>query len=246
MQHRRADTPAGRDCKDCDSCRIARAAARTLSRTIMESAASPSPDTGPEHRLRLSDILRDLCDESHARETLGEILERFGRRAFGALLFVFAGPNLLPLPPGSSTLLGLPLALFTPQLAAGVKTPWLPARLKARQFDMGPLRSVFGALLPWVEKIEKVSRARLTFLFGPVGDRLIGAVCTLLAFILMLPLPGGNLLPAAAISVFGMALIQRDGLLALAGYGIAGFSLTVLGLAAGLIHRLLTQIISGA
>lgn len=205
----------------------------------MEPAPAPA-----EHHQRLSDILRDLCAEDHAHETLGAILQRFGRRAFGALLFVFAGPNLLPLPPGSSTVLGLPLMLFSPQLAVGVRTPWLPAGLRRRPFDMGGLRGTFRTLLPWVERVEHVSRARLTFLFGPVGDRLIGLVCTLLSFILMLPLPGGNLLPAAAIAVFGIALIQRDGLLALVGYGIAGFSLTVLGLAAGLIHRLVVQIVA--
>ena len=205
--------------------------------------SAPPPD--PEHRLSLSDILQDLCDESHASETLSELLNRFGRRAFGPLMFVFAAPNLLPLPPGASTFLGAPLVLFTPQLAAGVETPWLPRSWRDRPFDMRALRGGFQRLLPGVERIERVSSARLTFLFGPVGDRLIGAVCTLLAFILMLPLIGGNLLPAATISVFAIALVQRDGLLALLGYVLAAVSFGVLALAAGIIHRGFISLVSG-
>ena len=189
--------------------------------------SAPPPD--PEHRQSLSEILQDLCDESHASETLSELLDRFGRRAFGPLLFVFAAPNLLPLPPGASTFLGAPLVLFTPQLAAGVETPWLPRAWRDRPFDMHALRGGFQRLLPLVGRIEHVSRA----------------VCTLLAFILMLPLVGGNLLPAAAISVFAIALIQRDGLLALLGYLLAAVSLGVLALAAGIIHRGIVSLVSG-
>lgn len=195
--------------------------------------------------MSLSEILRDLCDLSHDREDLGALIARFGRRAFGALLFLLAAPNLLPLPPGSSTFLGAPLLLFAPQLALGVTSPWMPPALSRRRLDMHGLRGAFLRLIPWVEAVERVSTARLTFLFGPVGDRLMGVCCTVLAFVLMLPLPLGNLLPAAAISVFALALLQRDGVLALVGYGLTVVSLGVLALAGGAIHRLFMAVMSG-
>ena len=188
--------------------------------------------------MSLSEIIRDLCDLSHETEDFGALIGRFGRRAFGALLFLFAAPNLLPLPPGSSTFLGAPLLLFAPQLALGVTSPWMPASLRAQHLDMAVLRGAFLKLLPWVERVERVSTARLTFLFGPMGDRMIGVCCTVLAFVLMLPLPLGNLLPALAISLFAVALLQRDGVFALAGYVATAASLGVLALAAGVIHRL--------
>jgi hypothetical protein len=199
----------------------------------------------PERRMSLSEILRDLCDLSHETEDFGSLTARFGRRAFGALLFLFAAPNLLPLPPGSSTFLGAPLLLFAPQLALGVPSPWLPARLRGRRLDMGVLRGVFLRLIPRVEQVERISTARLTFLFSPLGDRIIGVCCTVLAFVLMLPLPLGNLLPAVAISLFALALMQRDGALALAGYVATAVSLGVLALAAGVIHRLFIVAMSG-
>jgi hypothetical protein len=187
----------------------------------------------PDGTQRISSVLRELCADADGRSTIGEIVERFGRRAFGALLFVFSTPNLLPLPPGSSTVLGAPLVLLAPQVAMGVQSPWLPAFVHHHEVSGADLSRTFGRLLPWVERIERVSQPRLAFLFGPVGDRVIGAVCTLLALVLVLPIPFGNLLPAAAVAVLSFALVQRDGVLALLGHLLALASLGVLVLTAG-------------
>lgn len=181
----------------------------------------------------LSEILRELCAED--RITVGEIIDRFGRRAFGALLFIFSTPNLLPLPPGSSTILGAPLILLSPQVAIGVHAPWLPRFVDDREISGADLNRFFGRLLPAVERFEKVSRPRLSFLFGSVGDRLLGLVCSLLAFVLILPIPFGNLLPALTIGVLAFSLVQRDGVFALLGYALAAVSAGVLFLAADVV-----------
>lgn len=186
-----------------------------------------------DHHEPLSAILRALCAED--RITVGEIIDRFGRRAFGALLFIFSTPNLLPLPPGSSTVLGAPLVLLAPQVALGVHAPWLPRFVDDREISGADLDRFFGRLLPAVERFEKVSRPRLSFLFGGVGDRLLGVVCSLLAFVLILPIPFGNLLPALTIGVLAFSLVQRDGVFALLGYGLAAASAFVLFLAADVV-----------
>lgn len=175
----------------------------------------------------LTEILRDLCD-GDGEVTIGEIVEAFGRRAFGALLFVFSVPNLLPLPPGSSTILGAPLVLLAPQVAIGVRHPWLPKKLKARKLSRRDLAKAFDRLIPWLDRIEQASRPRLTWMFGPVGDRLIGLASTLLALVLILPIPFGNMLPAATVGVLSLALIQRDGILAIIGYALFAASVGVL------------------
>jgi hypothetical protein len=51
-------------------------------------------------------------------------------------------------------------------------------------------------------------------MFGRFGEMTIGFVCSLLAAVLILPIPLGNLLPATAIAALALSLIQRDGLLA--------------------------------
>ena len=190
----------------------------------------------------LSQMLTDLCEDPREAVTLGEIVRSFGRRALGALLFVFAVPNLLPLPPGSSTILGAPLMLLSPQVAMGVRGPWLPRALRERSIKTGDLRIFLQRFIPTLEKIERASRPRLTFLFGPVGDTVIGVICTLLAFVLILPIPLGNLLPAFTIGTLALALFQRDGVIALVGYLSAAVSagLLVVGFSAVVlaVHKL--------
>ena len=193
------------------------------------------PDRKSAPPQSLSALIRGLCATPDQKIAIGEIIDIFGRRAFGALLFIFAIPNLLPLPPGSSTILGAPLLLLSPQVALGIHAPWLPRFLEDRQVTGAELAKAFGKLLPWIERVERVSRPRLSFMFGAVGDRLIGLVCFLLSFVLILPIPLGNLLPALTIGVFGFSLVQRDGLLAMAGYVLAAISVGLLVLSAGVV-----------
>ncbi len=89
-----------------------------------------------------------------------------------------------------------------------------------------------------------MSRPRLSFLFGSVGERAIGLVCTLLALVLILPIPLGNILPAVAVSVLSLALVQRDGALAIFGYLLAGLSGSILVFAASLIAGAAHHVIS--
>jgi hypothetical protein len=182
----------------------------------------------PERRQPLSAILLDICDDPDPVVTVGEIVHRFGRRAFGALLFFFSAPNWLPLPPGSSTFLALPLVLLTPQVAVGVQGPWLPRFIDDREMKRADLAKGVRKLVPTLQRIEKVSRPRLLWMFGPVGDRAIGLTAFLLSLVLLLPIPLGNMAPAAAIAAFGLAMVQRDGALALIGYVITAISLGLL------------------
>jgi hypothetical protein len=168
-------------------------------------------------------------------------MERFGGRAMGALLLVFGIACTLPLPPGGTTIFGAPLVLLAPQLMIGSRAPWLPARMRAQSIATADLRRGLPRVLRWLKRIEAVSRPRLLFLFGGWGHRAIGLVCTMLALVLILPIPLGNMLPAAAVSVLSLSLVQRDGLLALFGYALAVLSGGVLVLAANLIARGLTQ-----
>ncbi|MDP1630499.1 MAG: exopolysaccharide biosynthesis protein [Caulobacter sp.] len=176
----------------------------------------------------LSDLLREISDDTDPVVTVGDIVRRLGPRSFGALLFVFSAPNWLPLPPGSSTFLAAPLVLLAPQIALGVSRPWLPRFVDARRLEREHLAKALRKLIPVLERVEMVSRPRLVFLFGPIGDRVIGVTVTLLALVLLLPIFLGNMGPAAAIAAFGLALVQRDGLLALAGYAITAGSTALL------------------
>lgn len=202
----------------------------------MAAPIDPSHDDDTDEDTRLSQILRAICAAPEPLE-IGQVAERLGRRSFGVMLFLFSTPNLLPLPPGSSTVLGAPLVLLSPQVAVGRRAPWLPRAVARRKLTPGALAVLNDRLIPLVERIERVSKPRLGFMFGSVGDRLIGLVCTVLSLLLILPVPFGNFLPAAAVGALAFSLVQRDGLLTLMGYALTAASASVLALAASVVWR---------
>jgi hypothetical protein len=184
---------------------------------------------------KLSDVIEGFGEDTRPVLTVGQMLEQFDSRAFGAMLLVFGLLNCLPLPPGSSTILSLPILLLAPQIAWGSDIPWLPRKLIEHPLKRDDMRGLFRRLTPIVRRMELVTRPRLEILFGPVGERAIGVVCTLLAMVLVLPIPLGNLAPGATVAVLALSLLQRDGLLALLGYLMAGVSVGLLVVSAGVV-----------
>ena len=63
----------------------------------------------------------------------------------------------------------------------------------------------------------------------------MGGVCTVLAVVLILPIPLGNVLPSLTIATLSLGLTQRDGVVGLAGYGLAAASVGVLALTFGAV-----------
>jgi hypothetical protein len=183
----------------------------------------------------LTAVIEGFGEDTRPVLTVGQMLEQFDSRAFGAMLLVFGLLNCLPLPPGSSTILSLPILLLAPQIAWGSDIPWLPRKLIEHPLKRDDLRGLFRRLTPIVRRMELVTRPRLEILFGPVGERLIGVVCTLLALVLVLPIPLGNLAPGATVAVLALALLQRDGLLLLLGYLMAAVSVGLLVVSAGVV-----------
>ncbi len=72
-------------------------------------------------------------------------------------------------------------------------------------------------------------RPRLHLLTLGIAERVLGAVCALLAFLLILPIPLGNLLPALSILLIALGLIESDGLCAMAGTLLGAISWLLLG-----------------
>lgn len=80
---------------------------------------------------------------------------------------------------------------------------------------------MIGKATPWLAKAEKLLKPRLSFLTRPPFEQGIGLICLLLPIILFLPIPFGNNLPALAICLFALALLERDGLAAVVGVVVA-------------------------
>lgn len=184
--------------------------------------------TEPAKAASVSQLLELIGARPAKKVSVADILEAFGDRAFGALMFVFAAPLVLPMPPGVSAILGAPLAFITAQWMLGRRTLWLPKAVLNRTMSMSDFRGLTGKLAPYLERIERRLRPRLTFMYNRVGDRVIGAMCFLLAIIVFLPIPFGNMLPSFAIAAFAIGAAERDGVVAMIGWVAAIISFLVL------------------
>ncbi len=185
----------------------------------------------------LSQILTTIaCDETRHRISVGDLVDTFGNRAWGALIFIFAAPNVLPVVvPGLSAILGAPLLFLTWQLATGRPYPWLPAIIRTRSFRRGDFQRLVERVAPWLQRVERMVRPRVFMLTEPLAERLIGGVALALAVILFLPIPFGNMLPALALALFALGILERDGVAVLAGLLSAIVSAT---LVAGVLYGL--------
>ena len=189
---------------------------------------------GETQPLDLSRLLAQICaGKPEDRLKLSEFSALLRDRAWGGLLLIFALINILPLPPGTTTITGLPLIILTAQMAAGRATPWFPRRMDERGVAKGDVARLVTKMLPWERRVERVLKPRLTGLTKHRAARVIGAVSLLLSFILWLPIPLGNHAPAATMALFALALIYRDGVLVLLGAVATLISLALVSLTIG-------------
>ncbi len=180
----------------------------------LPAAAAPPRSDPPA---RLSDVLQSMAaDDGRQRIALADLLDALKGRAFGALMLIFAFPNILPSPPGLAGILGLPLLFLSAQMAMG-REPWLPAFIARRSLPRETFVTVFSRAAPWVARAERMLRHRIGVLtWGPMQQAL-GMVCLILAILLMLPVPFGNMAPSIAICIIGLGVLERDGVWVIAG-----------------------------
>ncbi|MUZ63834.1 exopolysaccharide biosynthesis protein [Agrobacterium vitis] len=177
--------------------------------------------------LPLSQILFRIAeDETRARVSIGDIFEALGDRAFGALILIFALPNIVPTPPGTSAITGAPLVFLAAQLMLGWQ-PWLPGWITKRSLARADFSAIVARIVPWLARGERLLKPRFGLLVRGPAENLLGIMAFILAIILALPIPLGNILPAIALSLFAFALLEKDGLYALAGSVVFLLSIVV-------------------
>ena len=151
--------------------------------------------------------------------SLKSIIEAVESRSFGPLLLL---PGLILFSPLSGiptvpTTMGLFTLLISLQLIFWRQALWLPRWLLYRNIP----RTRLEQSLRWLHKpariIDRVLKPRLTFLVRGVGVYVIAVTCTVIA--LSLPIMEFVLFSASSaglvLTIFGLSLSARDGLLAL-------------------------------
>ncbi len=151
--------------------------------------------------------------------TLSDLLDLAGERTFGFLFVLLSFPSALPIPaPGYSVPFGIAMVLLAGQLLLGREKPWFPNSWRNHGFEVNNVRQVLKLGLPWLRRIELISRPRLTPVCNSLpGRTVIGLAIALMSISMMIPIPGTNTLPAMGIFVTGFGLLDNDGAISLGG-----------------------------
>jgi hypothetical protein len=176
----------------------------------------------PGRRVLLSAQLEELRREfSGSRATVSEVITLLEGRAYTMLMIVLALPFAPPASvPGSSTPLGLIIAVVAAQLALG-RLPWLPSRVLAWRLPA----AFFAKLIPLTERIVRVLERVLhprwpswteTSTVRSIHLLTVVAAAVLLALPILIPFT--NMLPGWAILLLACGLLERDGLFIFVGY----------------------------
>ena len=199
---------------------------------MVQMTSRPQPPPAREssrHGGKLSDILTEIAaDQARERISVADLAQVMSYRAYGALMLIFALPNVLPTPPGTSAVLGAPLIFLAAQFLLRRPTPWLPQVIAARSMSRGDFAAIVARAAPWLVRAERLLRPRLVFLTRPPCEQIIGGICLVLSVILFLPVPLGNILPALAICLFSLAILERDGVAALLGLATTVVAIAVI------------------
>lgn len=158
------------------------------------------------------------------RVSMQTLAEAHGPAAQGTWLLMMAVPCLLPVP-GVGTVLGMGLLALAVTMWRGQCADGLPARVATLEMSSTWARRVLKFLASAYGLAGRVARERL----GPLAQAdergWLAATVAVMAVLLVLPIPFGNLLPALALMLLGLGRVFRDGLLVALGLGTAALAL---------------------
>ena len=165
----------------------------------------------------LAERLRTITDRlPPGGVTLAEIRDLVGDDGLMLLTAFLTIVFMVPISiPGVSTVFGAAILLIGACRLFG-RTLWLPRRVERRAVSTERLRVAFSTGLVWVQRLERVSRpGRLRWLTGggligvlTNGGLVLGAVLLMMPFGLI---PLSNTLPAIALLLLAIGILQRDG-----------------------------------
>lgn len=179
---------------------------------------------GSEARGYVSSVLHGVAADISDRErvTLGDLIHRLGPSGFGLAMITLALPAMIPIPGPFGMITGGCLVLIACQMLIGCRRLALPHFLADRRVTADGVKAIITRALPWVKRLEAIVReGRWKSLTGRSSHVLVGIPVLLLAVVLALPIPFGNVGPVVSLLVIGLSLVARDGLALMVGLALS-------------------------
>ncbi|MEL6203425.1 MAG: exopolysaccharide biosynthesis protein [Pseudomonadota bacterium] len=179
-----------------------------------EEPVSEAVNALPKRPRALSTVLEDLAAKQEGPSvSVRAIRDALADRSFATFLLLTCLFNLLPFPPGSTLILGIPIIAVAIQMVCGRETVWLPKFFLNMSLNAKTFGKLTTVILPRMRKLERVIRPRYwPFATRRIAERNIGIIALLFGIFVFIPLPFTNWLPALAGAVCALALSERDGI----------------------------------
>lgn len=166
--------------------------------------------------------------------TLEAIVDVLGPRAFGPLILLAGVVTLAPLVgdiPGVPTTMGLLVLLTAGQLLVGRECFWLPDWMLRRSVEKRKLDVALARMRPVARFLDRFLRQRLEVFVDGVGLYVVAVLCIAIAALMpaMEFVPFSANAAGVALTVLGLSLTARDGLLVLVVLALTASGFAVLG-----------------
>ena len=189
-------------------------------------ALTSSPAPPPRRRLfrRLFRVAGERTDADDV--AIGDVVEKLGDRSFGWVLLFFSVLSLLPIP-GGGMFTAIPLFWVLGQMALGYPRIRLPDFVTRYRVNRRTWQRLVLRMAPVIRPVERLLQPRMEHLFNGRNERALGAFQFLTTFALFLPVPLSGFVPAAALVVTGLGMVERDGKVVLLGVALGFVSIIV-------------------
>jgi hypothetical protein len=166
--------------------------------------------------------------EGEKRVSVADIVDQIGDGAFPPLIMV---PALIMISPASavfgvSSFCGLLIVLIAIQMVVGRHKLWLPRFLLEREISKTRLDKAVSFLSKPARLVDGLTGKRLAFLVSPPLERFWAAVCVCLAIVTPIfeLVPMSATIIASAVMLFCLAMLAKDGILALMGLAVVALA----------------------
>lgn len=167
-------------------------------------------------------VIEDKIDDDGAQGkdgeiTIREIMDVIGRRTYGPLLLLLGLISISPaaLIPGSTWALALLTLVIGAQLFFLRRTPWMPGAILRVKVSEAKLQAFLRRARPVAGALDRVIRPRMQFMADPPMVMVVALMC-ILAALITFPLgfiPLAPFLPGLSVTLFGLGMTARDGIL---------------------------------
>ncbi len=158
--------------------------------------------------------------DDESKVSIGDVMDRLGRHSFAPMLLL---PGLIMVAPvvgdipGVPVMMGLIVILGSIQVVMKRDHFWIPSWLENRKVNSSKVSKTIGWLRKPAQFLDRWSKERYTSLVDHAGIYVIAAVCIVIATAtpIMEVVPMSANVAGAAITSFGLAILARDGLIAM-------------------------------